>query len=204
MKAKTLPDGTPAPRLRKQGESVPRGAAPWGNRIVGQGTVAAGQLLANPANWRTHGLTQEGQLSSVLHDIGFVQGVIVNKRTAPEWGRDRHVETLVDGHLRVKAALARGEEQEVPVTYVDLTPEEERRVLLTLDPIGALAGRDDAVLEDLKQQVSVEWPASELDIEALVSIREPRTRTKGLKHDVRACTCCQGKCSPGCGCYEEE
>jgi hypothetical protein len=178
-------------------------AAAWGNRIIATGEVAAGQFLANPANWRTHGLTQEGQLASVLHDIGFVAMVMVNRRSAPEWGRDRNVETLVDGHLRVKAALARGEEQMVPVSYVDLTPDEERRVLLTLDPIGALAGRDETLLEDLKQQVAVEWAESELDLDALVGDRKPRERTKGLKHDVRACTCCKGQCSPGCGCYEE-
>ena len=36
----------------------------------------------------------------------------------------------------------------MPVLYVDLSPEEEALVLATLDPIGAMAGRDEAKLND--------------------------------------------------------
>ena len=39
-------------------------------------------------------------------------------------------------------AISRGEPT-VPVLYVDLAPEEEALVLATLDPIGAMAGRDE-------------------------------------------------------------
>lgn len=185
--------------------SVRHVAKPWSSRIVGHGMVKAGQFLANPANWRTHGLAQEGQLVSVLHDIGFVQSVIVNKRTSSKWGRERGVETLVDGHLRVKAALGRDEEQEVPVVYVDLSPEEERRVLLTLDPLAEMAGRDQEILAELKQQVQVEWPDSDMDLDAFIRTTAERDAAKGLKHDVRECLCCAGgKCRPDCGCYREE
>ena len=37
----------------------------------------------------------------------------------------------------------------MPVVYVDLEPEEEALVLATLDPIGAMATRDDARLQEL-------------------------------------------------------
>ena len=175
--------------------------APWGSRIVGHGKQKAGQFLANPANFRTHGFAQEAALTSVLQDVGFVQTVLVNKRTSPEWGRDRNVETLVDGHLRVKAALARDEETEIPVTFVDLSPDEERLVIATFDPIGALAGRDDELLQSLRQQIEVEWPESTLDLDTL--FKQPKKKAQGLTHDVHECECCKLGCRPGCGCYRE-
>lgn len=177
-------------------------AAPWGSRIVGHGMVRVSDLLFNPQNFRTHGPVQEGQLSSVLHDVGFVQGVIINKRTSPRWGQHRGEEALIDGHLRAKAALsARGDDYELPATYVDLEPEEERRVLATFDPIGALAGADTDVLTELAEEVRLEWAESDLDLDAI--LKRERKKTKGLAHEVKECTCCKAGCSPSCGCYRE-
>ena len=62
---------------------------------------------------------------------------------------------VVDGHARVALALSRGEPT-VPVLYVDLEPEEEALVLATLDPIGAMAGRDDEKLRALLADVTVD------------------------------------------------
>lgn len=124
-------------------------AAPWGNRIIGYGSLPASQFLANESNWRIHPRNQQDAIESVLGEVGFVQSVIVNKRTDSAWGKDRGVETLVDGHMRVEVALSRGEDTIVPVVYVDLTPTEERLVLATFDPIAALAGRDDPKLLSL-------------------------------------------------------
>jgi hypothetical protein len=45
---------------------------------------------------------------------------------------------LVDGHLRLELAREHGE-SELPAVIVDLAEEEERLVLATLDPIGAMA-----------------------------------------------------------------
>ena len=60
---------------------------------------------------------------------------------------------IVDGHQRVTSAIAKGET--VPVLYVDLTEAEERVILATFDPIGALAERDaakhDALLAGAKE-----------------------------------------------------
>jgi hypothetical protein len=112
--------------------------AAWRNRIVGQGTEAPEQLLANPRNWRVHGKTQQAALNGVLDEVGWVQQILVNQRTG-------HV---VDGHLRVTLALRRNEPT-VPVIYVDLTEQEEALVLATLDPIGALAGTTIVAAEQL-------------------------------------------------------
>jgi ParB-like chromosome segregation protein Spo0J len=112
---------------------------------VGTGEEAPGDLIANPANWRTHPTGQRAALRGSLTEVGWVQQVMVNRRSG-------HV---VDGHARVEEALARGEAT-VPVLYVDLDPEEEALVLATLDPIGAMATRDDAKLAELLAGISID------------------------------------------------
>lgn len=112
------------------------------NRIVGSDVVLATDLKANPKNWRKHPETQVSALTGVLQDVGWVQEVIVNKRTG----------VLVDGHARVEIAAARGES--VPVKYVDLSDGEEALILATLDPISALAETDTDALAALLEDVN--------------------------------------------------
>lgn len=129
----------------------------WRNRIIGSAEVPPDQLLANPANWRTHPANQQNALTDILgddHGVGWVARVMVNKRTSAEWpDGDRNVETVVDGHLRVALAM-RHNQPTVPVDYVDLTPVEEALVLATFDPISALAQANaeqlDAVLREVQ------------------------------------------------------
>lgn len=135
-----------ASRRRRPADEV---VARFGNRIVGHGTQQAGQFLANPENWRIHPRAQQEVLTGLLEQVGFVQSVIVNKRTHESWGEQRFGETLVDGHLRVELALSRGEETDVPVAYVDLTQDEERAVLASIDPISAMATTDRDKLDAL-------------------------------------------------------
>ncbi len=134
--------------MAKKRKSSPSDSAlpssPWRNRIVGEGEERPDQLLANPYNWRVHPKTQQAALEAVLDEVGWVQRIIVNRRTG-------HV---VDGHLRVALAISRNEPT-VPVLYVDLSEEEERLVLATLDPIAAMAVEDAeklaALLEDVRR-----------------------------------------------------
>jgi hypothetical protein len=81
-------------------------------------------------------------LRGSLDSVGWVQQVIVNQRTG----------FMVDGHARVEEAISHGEPS-VPVLYVDLSEEEEALVLATLDPITALAERDQEALSALLQEV---------------------------------------------------
>ena len=148
-------------------------AAPWGKRIVGYADVPASELLANEANFRIHPAAQQQALGGLLKEVGFVQAVIVNKRTSKDWGRDRGVETLIDGHARVALALSRDEETPIPVAYVDLSPREERRVLLTFDKLGALAGDDDEKLSALHEESLADYPESDVDLGAILK-RERR------------------------------
>lgn len=126
----------------------------WQNRIVGHDIVDADQLLANERNPRIHPKFQQDVMSDVLSKVGWIQDVIVNKRTSDAWGRDRGIETVVDGHLRVALAISRSEQ--VPVKYVDLTPEEEATVLATFDPITALATYDREALDSLLRDVATD------------------------------------------------
>jgi hypothetical protein len=120
-------------------------ATGWRNRIVGSGEEAPDQLLANPANWRIHPKAQQDALAGALDAFGWVGQVLVNRNTG----------FVVDGHARIALALSRGEPS-VPVLYVDLSPEEEALVLATLDPIGAMAGRDEEKLRALLAEVTVD------------------------------------------------
>lgn len=114
----------------------------WKNRIVGNGEEKPDQLLANPKNFRIHPQAQQEALEGVLNEVGWVQNIIVNRRTG----------FVVDGHMRVQAALRAGAET-VPVVYVDLTEREEALVLATLDPMAAMAGIDKEQLDQLLHEV---------------------------------------------------
>jgi DNA modification methylase len=122
-------------------------ATAWRNRIVGLGEESPEQLVANPLNWRTHPAAQRDALRGSLGTVGWVQQVMVNKRTG----------NVVDGHARVEEAISR-HEATVPVLYVDLEPDEERLVLASLDPIAAMAQRDDERLRDLLDSLETKEP----------------------------------------------
>lgn len=128
-------------RRRRPTASAPAG---WNNRIVSfDPAVDPEQLLANPANWRIHTLAQRAALEGVLDSVGWVAPVIVNVQTSH----------TVDGHQRIESAITKGEK--VPVVYIDVTEDEEKAILATFDPIGALAGRDaakhDALLAEMRE-----------------------------------------------------
>ena len=112
------------------------------NRIIGSGVEPLDQIQFNPRNWRIHPLNQQNALKGVLEEVGYVQEVIINKRTG----------NLVDGHLRCQLAAREGE-KEIPVKYVDLSEEEEALILSTIDPIAAMAATDKSKLDDLFRDI---------------------------------------------------
>jgi DNA modification methylase len=118
----------------------------WRNRIVSSGTMPASQFVANPSNWRIHPKAQREALSGVLNEVGWVQNVIVNKTTG----------NVVDGHARIEEALKRGDDTPVPYVEVELTEDEEQKILLTLDPISAMAAADKANLDALLKSVETQ------------------------------------------------
>jgi len=103
----------------------------WLNRIVDHGEEDPTQLLAHPDNFRVHPKVQQDALRDAIQRVGLVQQVVVNRTTG-------HV---LDGHLRVELAISESQPL-VPVSYVDVSEDEEAIILATLDPIAAMAGID--------------------------------------------------------------
>ncbi len=115
------------------------------NRIVGQEEVNPEDLLAHPFNWRVHPKEQQKALQGSLDQIGWVKQIIVNKKT----------NRVIDGHLRVNLAL-RNNESKVPVVYIDVSEDEEKIILASLDPLVSLGVADEDMLQDLIKDVEIE------------------------------------------------
>lgn len=126
----------------------------WKNRIVESGMIAPSAIEGHPENWRTHPQHQREALTGALRELGWIQQVVLNKRTG----------YLIDGHLRVALALE-AKESEIPVLYVDLSEDEERLALLTLDPIAALAETNREALTTLLHEVQ----SGEAGLQAMLS-----------------------------------
>jgi DNA modification methylase len=141
---------------------------PLKSRIVGSGVANPAELLANPKNWRLHPEVQAKGLEAVLKEVGWVQQVIVNQRSG----------LLVDGHLRVEVARKRGE-TEVPVVYVDLSDEEEAKILATLDPLGTLAVTDNEALVALVAAIETQDQDLQALLDSLCPAPEPEGDAEG-------------------------
>ena len=92
--------------------------------------VRASELIPNEKNWRRHGRAQLSALRGVLGEIGYADALIA--RETPDGL------VLLDGHARAETTP----DAIVPVLIVDVTDEEADKILLTLDPLGAMADRD--------------------------------------------------------------
>ena len=134
----------------------------WRSRIVETGSADPHTLIPHGQNWRRHPTSQREALKGILAEVGWVQGVIVNRTT----------NRIVDGHARVEEAITNGETV-VPVTYVELSENEEREVLATLDPLGAMATTD---AESLKRLVKDVQTADRTVAKLLTSISKTSAR----------------------------
>lgn len=142
---------------------------------MGEGTEAPEQLLGNPRNWRVHPVEQQKALSGVLNSVGIVDQVIVNQRTG----------FVLDGHLRVSLAISEGV-PEIPVTYVDLSDEEEAVVLSTFDSIAGMAGTDSEKLGELIAEARESEVAVSEDLAGLLDSLKPSGGEKTSGKDVGA------------------
>jgi hypothetical protein len=101
------------------------------DRIKALVRVPAGELLNNPKNWRRHPKGQTEALRGFLAEIGYADALLV--RELPD-GRLM----LIDGHLRKETTP----KAVVPVLVLDLDESEADKLLMTLDPLGAMAESD--------------------------------------------------------------
>ena len=142
---------------------------PWRGRIVGHSEVPPAELVPNPRNWRTHPADQQAALSGALAEVGWVAEVTVNQTTG-------HV---VDGHLRIELALAR-HEPTVPVTYVELSEDEERLVLASLDPLAAMAEAEASKLAELLEGLDPDDAALRALLDDLARENDLESLRRGL------------------------
>ncbi|MGB8413807.1 MAG: ParB N-terminal domain-containing protein, partial [Candidatus Binatus sp.] len=118
------------------------------DRVKEYRKVRACDLVPHPANWRTHPDVQASALRDLLKEIGFAGAVIAREL------KDGRLQ-IIDGHLRVETMGKR----EVGVLVTDLTAEEAEKLLLTYDPLGAMATADQTRLEALLASVRLDSQA---------------------------------------------
>jgi hypothetical protein len=104
--------------------------------------VRAGDLTPNPKNWRTHPKAQADALRGILAEVGYADALLA--RELPDGSL-----ILVDGHLRAETTP----EQEVPVLVLDIDEAEADKLLLSLDPLAALAETNAVALDALLREV---------------------------------------------------
>jgi DNA modification methylase len=108
------------------------------NRIIETKRIKASELVDNPSNWRLHPAKQRAALKGAVEDLGQVQAVTVRKLKGGKF-------ELVDGHLRKDVF---GDEL-ITVNVTDLSAKEADKALLTLDPLAAMAGKNNEALSKL-------------------------------------------------------
>ncbi|MCK6470858.1 MAG: hypothetical protein L6R28_03850 [Planctomycetes bacterium] len=107
--------------------------------------IEAGSLDENPLNWRRHSPEQLQSLRDLLDDpdVGWAGACLYNERT----------KRLIDGHARKSVTDPK---QLVPVLVGDWSEEAEKKILITLDPVGAMAQGDSEAYAKLVEMVNAE------------------------------------------------
>ena len=118
------------------------------DRIKELRRVPASSLRPNPKNWRTHPKEQADALRGTLAEIGFAEAVVA--RELPDGSLE-----LIDGHLRAETVG----DAEVPVLVLDVTEDEADKLLVTLDPLAAMATVDAEALASLVETVETDSEA---------------------------------------------
>jgi DNA modification methylase len=120
------------------------------DRIKELRRVRARDLIPHEKNWRVHTKAQTAALRGLLSEIGYADALLA--RELPD-GRLQ----LVDGHLRAETTPS----AMVPVLILDVSEEEAEKILLTLDPLAAMAESDSDRLQALLNSVRTDSPAVE-------------------------------------------
>lgn len=144
------------------------------NRIIETIEVNPREIVPNEKNWRRHPKHQKEAMNETLNEIGWIQDVIVNKRTGH----------LIDGHLRLELAIKNNEES-IPVKYVDLTEEEETKALITFDPLSSMAEIDRGLLDDLISSLQESEPPLPDPEEADIDTLQERSSFKDVVKDSK-------------------
>lgn len=131
------------------------------DRIKELRRVPASELLPNPKNWRTHPEAQKNVLQGLLAEVGYADALIARER------EDGSLE-LIDGHLRAETTP----QQEVPVLVLDVSEAEADKILATLDPLSAMAGKNEVLLTELIQGMETQSQAVQAMLEKSLTSQE--------------------------------
>ena len=112
--------------------------------------VPARDLKPNRRNWRRHSQAQADALLGLLVEIGYADALLA--RELP----DGRLE-IINGHLRAETTP----DAQVPVLVLDVSELEADKLLLTLDPLAAMAESDAERLKALLATVRTDSQAVE-------------------------------------------
>jgi hypothetical protein len=121
------------------------------NRIKAHRRVRAGDLVPHEWNFRGHPDAQKAALTAIYREVGFARSLLAYE--LPD-GRLK----LIDGHLRRDL----DPDMLVDVEVLDVTEEEARKLLLTIDPLAGLAEMQ-AQLHDRLRDIT---PAEDAELQA--------------------------------------
>jgi len=138
------------------------------DRIKGLERIPARDLLPHPQNWRTHPREQRDALRGILADVGIADALLV--RETPDGYQ------ILDGHCRAEEAP----DVEWPCLVVDLSDAEAEKLLVTHDPIGAMAEADAETLRELLAGVSIDQET--LAAMGMIASEGEETERKPIRH----------------------
>jgi hypothetical protein len=118
------------------------------NRIVRHVRIRAGDLVPHELNPRRHPAAQRQALADLYAEVGFARSLLAF--ALPD-GRLK----LIDGHLRQQL----DPDMEVEVEVLDVSEDEARKLLLSIDPLAALAENDAVTLGELRRLCETESDA---------------------------------------------
>jgi hypothetical protein len=118
------------------------------DRIKELRRVKAAELRPNPRNWRLHPPEQQDALRGVLAEVGYASALLARELADGTL-------MLIDGHLRAETTP----DAVVPVLVLDVDEAEANKILLTHDPLAAMATSSDEHMRGLLSEVQTESAA---------------------------------------------
>src|SRR6266849_9968015 len=130
---------------------------PVRNRIKGHRRVRAGELVPHELNYRLHPQLQRAALEALYREVGVARSLLASE--LPD-GRLK----LIDGHLRRDL----DPDMEVDVEILDVTEDEASALLLSIDPLAALAQTQEQLHQRLMEVTPIDAPELEAAWQASV------------------------------------
>ena len=147
MRTFALPLVATAEFLLPFGSVVKIGFMNTRNRIVDHRRIRAGDLIPHELNWRVHPPGQREALRAIYREVGFARSLLAYQLA------DGRLQ-LIDGHLR-----GLDPDMLVDVEVLDVTPDEARKLLLSMDSLAGLAETNMEAAKALRRQAACDSPA---------------------------------------------